>query len=190
MNIDFEGGIRDALREQAWRDGEFPPSQLEIDEWLTGLGGPLLPLTPPPDSSLDTTTSTPMPQSYTTLSEFSHPSVDEVLQRASDTLQELAFQKPTCTPQQTLKKNRKKRHRQKQKAERAPCPHDAFSYKVRPGLSRKFGALQVLRCDMDAHNLPACAGAWKGKYEKEGVHCLTLQEALGMGLRLIQWDGK
>lgn len=39
-------------------------------------------------------------------------------------------------------------------------------------------------------DLPACQGAWKGKYFKEGVRCLSLKEALASGLKLVKWDGR
>ena len=198
--IDFGAGISTALQAQAIQNGETPPTQLEIDEWRTGLGGPLLPLTPLPDSSPCATPASP-----------SHPhTIDTALRQASAILERSVHTTPINasdalprpsekyrkTPNDARKaaireskKNRKKRARQKNK-ERREIIHDAFLYKVRPGLSRKFQTLQVLKCDVDVGDLPACEGAWKGKYEREGKRCMTLSEALGMGLKLHRWDGR
>ena len=57
-------------------------------------------------------------------------------------------------------------------------------------LLKRIARAKVLPVDMDASTLPACEGAWKGRCLKEGVRCITLEEAQALGLKVIEWDGR
>lgn len=95
------------------------------------------------------------------------------------------------------KKRRRDRKRQaKAKARRAEQEASglrftpASEYRVRASLSKKFFAARAEKLDTETEQLPACEGAWKAKLANEDLRVVSLQEALGMGLKLLEWDGR
>ena len=210
-------GIAKAILYQSLLDEEEPPSELDVLLFRAGISGPLQPLTPlaaspshtplhssPPMSTFQTLAGAsasleslahPLlePQRHPFRSNIQPPSASEAgLDRAERSRRARAQRKRDKKQREYVERWRRHRVdldrlRQSGKASFAK----AAAYQVRPELSKKFKRVKTLKCDVDASSLPACKGAWKGKYEKEGTDVITLEEATTeLGLKLVEWDGR
>ena len=66
---------------------------------------------------------------------------------------------------------------------------DAFTYKLRPSLSEKYQEAEILRTELDIHDLPHASTTYIGRQEPSGDSGLTVEELEAQGFVRYGWDG-
>jgi hypothetical protein len=170
--FDFRVGLEAALNREFDPDPEQAPS-------ATLFLSPLTPITPSEGPC-------------------NAPDVAELLQAVSDRLQQepqpqersdQQTQNPTGPNKNTVR--RRTRRRTQAQAERAQkTAVDAFDYKPRLSLGKKFKVLETLQCSGDAKEyLKAYKGAWQGPRSNQHLQYHALDDFTKAGLHLEHWDG-